>query len=301
MKEAVNFFLYDTTKIVILLFAISAVMGVINAYFPTDRLRDYLNRHKLYGFQYLMASLFGAVTPFCSCSSIPLFIGFVKGGIPLGVTFSFLITSPLVNEVAVAMFLGTFGAKATAIYVASGILLGSVGGAVLELLHLEPLLTPWVRKLQKQSNLEQSEWQTEKVSFFKRLPSILKESWRIVKGVLVYVIIGIAIGAGIHGFVPENFFSGFLGGGQWWTVPLAVILAVPMYSNAAGVIPLIEAFVSKGVALGTAIAFMMAVVGLSLPEATMLKKVMTWKLIAIFFGTVTMFIIISGWIFNWLI
>ena len=141
----------------------------------------------------------------------------------------------------------------------------------------------------------------EKVSFFKRLPSILKESWRIVKGVLVYVIIGIAIGAGIHGFVPENFFSGFLGGGQWWTVPLAVILAVPMYSNAAGVIPLIEAFVSKGVALGTAIAFMMAVVGLSLPEATMLKKVMTWKLIAIFFGTVTMFIIISGWIFNWMI
>ena len=301
MKEAVNFFIYDTTKIVILLFAISAVMGVINAYFPTDRLRDYLNKHKLYGFQYLMASLFGAVTPFCSCSSIPLFIGFVKGGIPLGVTFSFLITSPLVNEVAVAMFLGTFGVKATVIYVASGILLGSVGGAVLELLHLEPLLTPWVRKLQKQSNLEQSEWQTEKVSFFKRLPSILKESWRIVKGVLVYVIIGIAIGAGIHGFVPENFFSGFLGGGQWWSVPLAVILAVPMYSNAAGVIPLIEAFVSKGVALGTAIAFMMAVVGLSLPEATMLKKVMTWKLIAIFFGTVTMFIIISGWIFNWLI
>jgi hypothetical protein len=301
LGEAVNFFLYDTTKIVILLFVISAVMGVINAYFPTDRLRDYLNRHKLYGFQYLMASLFGAVTPFCSCSSIPLFIGFVKGGIPLGVTFSFLITSPLVNEVAVAMFLGTFGAKATAIYVASGILLGSVGGAVLELFHLEPLLTPWVRKLQKQSNLEQSEWQAEKISFFKRLPSILKESWRIVKGVLVYVIIGIAIGAGIHGFVPENFFSGFLGGGQWWTVPLAVILAVPMYSNAAGVIPLIEAFVSKGVALGTAIAFMMAVVGLSLPEATMLKKVMTWKLIAIFFGTVTMFIIISGWIFNWLI
>ena len=301
LGEAVDFFIYDTTKIVILLFAISAVMGVVNAYFPTDRLRDYLNKHKLFGLQYLMASIFGAVTPFCSCSSIPLFIGFVKGGIPLGVTFSFLITSPLVNEVAVAMFLGTFGVKATVIYVASGILLGSVGGAVLELLHLEPLLTPWVRKLQKQSNLEQSEWQTEKVSFFKRLPSILKESWRIVKGVLVYVIIGIAIGAGIHGFVPENFFSGFLGGGQWWTVPLAVILAVPMYSNAAGVIPLIEAFVSKGVALGTAIAFMMAVVGLSLPEATMLKKVMTWKLIAIFFGTVTMFIIISGWIFNWMI
>lgn len=296
--SAVNFFFYDTIKILILLFLISAVMGIINAYFPIDRLRNYLQTHKLYGLQYLLASIFGAVTPFCSCSSIPLFIGFVKGGIPLGVTFSFLITSPLVNEVAVAMFLGSFGVKVTAIYVISGILLGTIGGMILGRFNLEPLLSDWVRNIQKQSISEQSQWDASGATFLQRLPDILKDSWGIVKGVLVYILIGIAIGAGIHGFVPDGFFSGALGSGKWWTVPLAVVLAVPMYSNAAGIIPLIEAFVQKGVALGTAIAFMMGVVGLSLPEATLLKKVMTWKLIGIFFGTVTIFIILSGWVFN---
>ena len=296
--SAVNFFFYDTIKILILLFLISAVMGIINAYFPIDRLRNYLQSHRLYGLQYLLASVFGAVTPFCSCSSIPLFIGFVKGGIPLGVTFSFLITSPLVNEVAVAMFLGSFGVKVTAIYVISGILLGTIGGMILGRFNLEPLLSDWVRNIQKQSISEQAEWDASGATFLQRLPDILKDSWCIVKGVLVYILIGIAIGAGIHGFVPDGFFSGALGSGKWWTVPLAVVLAVPMYSNAAGIIPLIEAFVQKGVALGTAIAFMMGVVGLSLPEATLLKKVMTWKLIGIFFGTVTLFIILSGWVFN---
>ena len=296
--QAINFFFYDSLKILILLFLISAVMGVINAYFPIDRLRNFLQSHKLYGLDYLLASLFGAITPFCSCSSIPLFIGFVKGGIPLGVTFSFLITSPLVNEVAVAMFLGTFGVKVTAIYVLSGILLGTIGGIILGRFRLERFLSPWVIQIQQQSMAETQAWIADNTSFWKRLPDILKDSWSIVKGVILYVLIGIAIGAGIHGFVPEGFFSGALGSGQWWTVPLAVVLAVPMYSNAAGIIPLIEAFVQKGVALGTAISFMMAVVGLSLPEATMLKKVMTWKLIGIFFGTVTLFIILSGWVFN---
>lgn len=298
LGSAVNFFFYDTIKILILLFLISAVMGIINAYFPIDRLRNYLQSHRLYGLQYLLASVFGAVTPFCSCSSIPLFIGFVKGGIPLGVTFSFLITSPLVNEVAVAMFLGSFGVKVTAIYVISGILLGTIGGMILGRFNLEPLLSDWVRNIQKQSISEQAQWDASGATFLQRLPDILKDSWGIVKGVLVYILIGIAIGAGIHGFVPDGFFSGALGSGKWWTVPLAVVLAVPMYSNAAGIIPLIEAFVQKGVALGTAIAFMMGVVGLSLPEATLLKKVMTWKLIGIFFGTVTIFIILSGWVFN---
>lgn len=298
LGQAVNFFFYDSLKILILLFLISAVMGVINAYFPIDRLRNFLQSHKLYGLDYLLASLFGAITPFCSCSSIPLFIGFVKGGIPLGVTFSFLITSPLVNEVAVAMFLGTFGVKVTTIYVLSGILLGTIGGIILGRFRLERFLSPWVIQIQQQSMAETQAWIADNTSFWKRLPDILKDSWGIVKGVILYVLIGIAIGAGIHGFVPEGFFSGALGSGQWWTVPLAVVLAVPMYSNAAGIIPLIEAFVQKGVALGTAISFMMAVVGLSLPEATMLKKVMTWKLIGIFFGTVTLFIILSGWVFN---
>lgn len=299
--QAVNFFFYGSLKILILLFLISAVMGVINAYFPIDRLRNFLQSHKLYGLDYLLASLFGAITPFCSCSSIPLFIGFVKGGIPLGVTFSFLITSPLVNEVAVAMFLGVFGVKVTAVYVLSGIVLGTIGGIVLGRFRLERFLSPWVIQIQQQSIAETQAWIADNTSFWKRLPDILKDSWGIVKGVILYVLIGIAIGAGIHGFVPEGFFSGALGSGQWWTVPLAVVLAVPMYSNAAGIIPLIEAFVQKGVALGTAISFMMAVVGLSLPEATMLKKVMTWKLIGIFFGTVTLFIILSGWVFNFIL
>ena len=296
--QAVNFFFYDSLKILILLFLISSVMGVINAYFPIDRLRNFLQSHKLYGLDYLLASVFGAITPFCSCSSIPLFIGFVKGGIPLGVTFSFLITSPLVNEVAVAMFLGTFGVKVTVIYVLSGILLGTIGGIFLGRFRLERFLSAWVIKIQQQSIAETQAWMADNTSFWKRLPDILKDSWEIVSGVIIYVLAGIAIGAGIHGFVPEGFFSGALGSGEWWTVPLAVVLAVPMYSNAAGIIPLVEVFVQKGVALGTAISFMMAVVGLSLPEATMLKKVMTWKLIGIFFGTVTLFIILSGWIFN---
>ena len=247
------------------------------------------------------ASLFGAVTPFCSCSSIPLFIGFVKGGIPLGVTFSFLITSPLVNEVAVAMFLGSFGVKATLIYVASGILLGAVGGAVLGRFRLTPMLTPWVRDLQAASEVQSEKWNAERVRFVDRLPSILRQSWDIVRGVLIYVLIGIGIGAAMHGFVPEGFFETWLSRDRWYAVPLAVVCAVPMYANAAGVVPIVEVFVAKGIPIGTAIAFMMAVVGLSLPEATLLKKVMSWRLIGIFFGTVTLFIILSGYLFNWLI
>jgi uncharacterized membrane protein YraQ (UPF0718 family) len=301
LGSAVDFFFYDTTKILILLFLISAIMGVINAYFPVDRLKKYLTTHKLYGLQYFLASLFGAITPFCSCSSIPLFIGFVKGGIPLGVTFAFLITSPLVNEVAVAMFLGTFGVKITLVYVISGILLGMIGGFVLGKMKLEPYLSDWVLNIQKSSDAESAAWEAEKVPFLKRLPTILKDSWGIVKGVLLYVVIGIAIGAAIHGYVPEGFFQHYMSKDTWYAVPLSVILGVPMYANAAGIVPVIEVFVSKGVPIGTALAFMMAVVGLSLPEATMLKKVMKWKLVGIYFGTISLFIIISGYIFNWLL
>lgn len=298
LGTAVNFFFYDTIKILILLFIISTLMGVVNAYFPIDRLRNFLTTRKLYGFQYFFAALFGAITPFCSCSSIPLFIGFVKGGIPLGVTFAFLITSPLVNEVAVAMFLGAFGLKATLIYTVSGVLLGTIGGFILEKFKLESYLSPWVRQIQTQSEAETAEWQAEHIPFRKRLPTIIKDAWGIVRGVLLYVIIGIAIGAAMHGFVPEGFFEQYLAKDNWYSVPLAVILAVPMYANAAGVVPIIEVFVAKGVPLGTAIAFMMAVVGLSLPEATLLKKVITWRLIGIFFGIVALFIILSGYLFN---
>lgn len=298
LGNALNFFIYDTIKILILLFVIVLLMGVINEYFPIERLKNYLNRKKMYGLEYLSASLFGAITPFCSCSSVPLFIGFVQGGIPLGVTFAFLITSPLVNEIAIAMFIGMFGIKATLIYAISGILLGTFGGWLLGKMNLEHLLTPWVQEIIKKRTEGTDEFIEEKKTFYERLPNILRGAWEIVRGVLIYIIIGIGIGAAMHGFVPEDFFNKYLGGGQWWTVPLAVIAAVPMYANAAAIVPIIGVFVAKGVALGTAIAFMMATVGLSIPEGALLKKVMTWKLIAIYFGVVTVFIIISGFIFN---
>lgn len=273
-------------------------MGIVNAYFPIERLRNYLVTHRLYGLQYLLAALFGAITPFCSCSSIPLFIGFVKGGIPLGVTLAFLITSPLVNEVAVAMFLGSFGIQATIIYVVSGILLGCIGGMILGRLHLEPYLSDWVKQVQVQSEQQTAAWEQTHTTLFQRLPTIISDAWQIVRGVLLYVLIGIGIGALMHGFVPEGFFEQSMSRDNWYAVPLSVILAVPMYANAAGIVPVVEVFVAKGIPLGTAIAFMMAVVGLSLPEATLLKKVMTWRLITIFFTTITIFIILSGYLFN---
>ncbi|RHP65615.1 permease [Bacteroides sp. OF04-15BH] len=298
---AVNFFFYDSIKIIILLFFISILMGIINAYFPIERLRNYLMTHKMYGLQYLLASVFGAITPFCSCSSIPLFIGFVKGGIPLGVTFAFLITSPLVNEVAVAMFLGSFGLKITLIYVLSGILMGVIGGVVLGRMKLHPYLSDWVKQIQANSSAQADSWEKEHTTFLKRLPAIVHDATQIVRGVLVYILIGIGIGAFMHGFVPEGFFQEYLSKDNWLAVPLSVILAVPMYANAAGIVPVIEVFVAKGIPVGTAIAFMMGVVGLSLPEATLLKKVMTWRLIGIFFGTVAFFIILSGYLFNYIL
>lgn len=297
LGEALDFFIYDSLKIVLLLFLISAVMGVVNAYFPVERLRNFLTSRRLYGMQYLLASIFGAITPFCSCSSIPLFIGFVKGGIPLGVTFSFLITSPLVNEVAVAMFAGTFGWRVTVIYVVSGILLGTIGGFILGKMRLEKHLSDWVRQIQQMAGVSENTT-SERISLVQRLPQILKEALGIVRGVILYVIIGIAIGATMHGYVPEGFFETYLSGEHWYAVPLAVILAVPMYANAAGIVPVVEVFVAKGVSLGTALSFMMSVVGLSLPEATMLKKVMNMRLILIFFGTVAAAIILLGWLFN---
>lgn len=298
--QALNFFVYDTIKILILLLLITVVMGVVNSYFPVERIRSYLSQNKLYGLEYLIASVFGAVTPFCSCSSVPLFIGFVKGGIPLGVTFAFLITSPLVNEVALAMFIGMFGLKATVIYAASGILLGMAGGMVLSRMKLEHLLTPWVQQLMSQAQTE-ADMEKKPSSLWQRLPDIFREAAGIIKSVFWYIIIGIGIGAAMHGFIPAGYFEQFIRKDNPFAVPVAVLLGVPMYSNAAGVLPVIQVFVAKGVPVGTAIAFMMAVVGLSVPEATLLKKVMTWRLIAIFFGVVTFFIILSGYLFNYIL
>jgi uncharacterized membrane protein YraQ (UPF0718 family) len=301
ISKSINFFVYDSIKIIILLFLITFLMGLVNSYFPIDRIRNFLSRQKLYGFEYFIASMFGAITPFCSCSSVPLFIGFVKGGIPLGVTFAFLVTSPLVNEVAIAIFLGMFGLKITLIYATTGILLGVVSGLILNKLKLEPLLTKWVREIWAKAESEKDKFEQEHNSFFARIPMVTKEAIGIVKNVLLYVLIGIGIGATMHGYMPESFFEKYIGKDTWYAIPLAVVIGVPMYANAIGIIPIIQVLVAKGIPIGTSLAFMMAVVGLSIPEATLLKKVMSLKLIFIFFGIVAICIIISGYFFNWIL
>ena len=298
LAEALNFFIYDSIKILLLIIIIIFLMGIVNSYFPVEKVKNYLSRKKLYGLEYLMASLFGVVTPFCSCSSVPLFIGFVKGGIPLGVTFSFLVTSPLVNEVAIGLFIGLFGLKTTVIYVVSGILLGTISGVILQKLKLEKYLTPWVQQVLANSQKETDKFIGEKVFLKERLPLIWNDTKTILKGILPYVIIGITVGGLMHGYIPEGFFEKYLGKNNWFAVPVATILAVPMYSGASAVLPVVQVLVAKGIPLGTAIAFMMGVVGLSFPEALLLKKVMTIKLIAIFFSVVTLCIIISGYVFN---
>ncbi len=298
LAEALHFFIYDSIKIVFLLTIVIFLMGIVNSYFPIEKVRNYLSRKKLYGLEYLMASLFGVVTPFCSCSSVPLFIGFVRGGIPLGVTFAFLVTSPLVNEVAIGLFIGLFGWKVTLLYVVSGILLGTIAGILLQRLHLEHLLTPWVKEVLANAQREQDTFQQEKTAFKERLPIIYAEAVKIIKGVIPYVLVGIAVGGLMHGYVPEGFFRQYMSKDNPFAVPIATILAVPMYSNASGILPVVQVLVDKGIPLGTAIAFMMGVVGLSLPEAMLLKKVMTMKLIGIFFAVVTLCIIISGYLFN---
>jgi len=298
LAEALNFFIYDTLKILILLFIVIFFMGIVNSYFPIDKVKNFLSRNKLYKSEYLMASLFGVVTPFCSCSSVPLFIGFVRGGIPLGVTFSFLITSPLVNEVAIGLFVGLFGIKTTIIYVVSGVLLGTVSGFILQKLKLERFLTPWVKEILASAQREQDVFQEEKQTFKQRLPIIWSEVVKILKGITPYVIAGIAIGGLMHGYIPEGFFEQYMNKDNLFAVPIATVLAVPMYSNASGILPVVQVLVAKGIPLGTAIAFMMAVVGLSLPEAMLLKKIMSFKLIGIFFGVVMICIIISGYLFN---
>lgn len=298
LSEALNFFVYDSIKILLLLFVVIFLMGIVNSYFPVEKVRNFLSRNKLYGLEYLMASVFGVVTPFCSCSSVPLFIGFVRGGIPLGVTFAFLITSPLVNEVAIGLFLGLFGAKITIIYVISGVLLGMTAGILLSKFRLERYLTPWVKEVLANAQREEEKFAAENTPFLQRLPVIWSEVLRILKGVVPYVIIGIAIGGFMHGYIPEGFFEKYMSKENLFAVPTATILAVPMYSNASGILPVVQVLVSKGIPLGTAIAFMMAVVGLSFPEAMLLKKVMSLKLIGIFFGVVTLCIIVSGYLFN---
>jgi len=296
--DALNFFVFDTIKIFILLGFITILMGIINSYFPIEKVRNFLTKRKWYGLDYFLASFFGTITPFCSCSSVPLFIGFVKGGIPLGVTLAFLISSPLVDAVSVAMFLGMFGWKVTIVYVVSGIVLSMIAGYILGKLKLEHLLTDWVKKILENKQVADESYEEEKQTFRQRLPGIGKEALGIVKGVSIYILIGISIGGLMHGFIPTGFFEQYITKENPFAVPIATLVGVPMYSNAAGVLPIMQVLVQKGIPIGTAIAFMMAVVGLSIPEGLLLKKVMTTKMLLIFFGVVTACIIISGYLFN---
>lgn len=293
---ALHFFIYDLLKISFLLVFIIFLMGIINSYFPVDKVKNFLENKKLFGLEYLLASILGAITPFCSCSSIPLFIGFLKGGIPLGVTLSFLITSPLVNEMAVILFLGLFGLKITLIYTVTGILVGTVVGMILGRLGLEKYLEDWLQE-QLKEKIENA-YQKDRRSFSQRVPEIRQEAWDILKRVFPYLLAGIAIGGLIHGFIPTGYFDRYMSRDNWWAVPFSVLIALPMYSNASGVIPVVQGLMSKGIPLGTSLAFMMAVVGLSFPEAMLLKKVMKIKLIMIYFSIVGLSIIIIGNLYN---
>lgn len=295
--DALNFFVYDSIKIFILLFFITLIMGLINSYFPVEKVRDALQKRKWYGLDYFVASFFGTVTPFCSCSSVPLFIGFVQGGIPLGVTLAFLISSPLVDAVTVAMFLGMFGLKTTLIYLISGILLSMIAGYILGRMKLEPLLTDWVQKIIANKQAAES-FEVEKRTFKQRIPDIFTEAIAIIKGVSIYIIIGVAIGGLMHGYIPTGFFEQYITKENPFAVPIAVLVGVPMYSNTAGILPIMQVLVEKGIPLGTVVAFSMSVVALSIPEALLLKKIMTTKMLSIFFAVVTVCIIISGYIFN---
>ena len=294
LGSSVNFFIYDSLKILILLLIINYFMAIVRYYLPVEKLRDFLASRKWYGLDYFMGAIFGTITPFCSCSSIPLFIGFLQARIPLGVTFSFLITSPLVNEVAVVLFLGLFGLKITILYVTAAILLGMIGGFILGKLKLEKYVEDYIWQIKsKKIDLEK-----EKIPFSKLLKIFWNEGFEITKKITIYVLIGIGVGAIIHGFVPTGFFEKYITAENIFAVPIAVILAVPMYANSVGVIPIIQSLVEKGIPIGTALSFMMAIVGLSLPEALILKKVMKTKLLLYFFSIVTICIIIIGYIFN---
>ncbi len=294
LADSMQFFFYDSFKIIALILIITHFMSLLRYYLPIEKLRDFLTKHKFYGLDYFLATIFGVITPFCSCSSIPLFIGFIEARIPLGVTFAFLITSPLINEVALALFVGMFGLKITIFYILAGILIGMIGGFIIGKLHLEKYVEDFVWKVKSQKNNTSS----KKIPFSKVVKIVSKEALGITKKIILYVLVGVGLGAFIHGFIPQGFFEKYLQKAGWLGVPLAVILAVPLYSNASGVIPIMESLVSKGVPIGTALALMMAIVGISLPEALILKKVLKWQLLAIFFGIVTLGIIIIGYLFN---
>ena len=289
---AVEFFVFEAPKVLMLLVVVVFGVGIVRSFFTPERTRRILSGKRASAGN-VLAALLGIVTPFCSCSAVPLFIGFVTTGVPLGVTFSFLVSSPMVNEVALVLLLGLFGWKVAAIYLSTGLGIAIVSGWVIGRLRMEKHVEDWVYQTQTGDTVPDVEpdWPARIRLGFDAVKDILGRVW-------LYVLIGIGVGAGIHGYVPENFMASIMGKGAWWSVPLAVLIGVPMYSNAAGIIPIVQALLGKGAALGTVLAFMMSVIALSLPEAIILRKVLKPRLIAVFFGVVAVGILLVGYLFN---
>lgn len=296
LAGAINFFIFDTLKIIILLVVIIFIVSFIRTYLPPERVRLFLaKKNKLTG--HVLASLLGVITPFCSCSAVPLFLGFIEAGVPLGTTFSFLVASPMINEVVLVLLIGLFGWKVAVIYIVSGLLIAIISGLIIGRLKVEHLVADFVWKNNKTTSRDLS----AKMTFKKRLIYSKNYSLDIVRKVWLYIIIGVGIGAWIHGYVPADFLAQYAGADKWYAVPLAALIGIPLYSNAAGIIPLVSALTEKGVAMGTALSFMMAVTALSLPEFMILKKVMKTKLIIIFASVVGAGIIFTGYLFNFIL
>jgi uncharacterized membrane protein YraQ (UPF0718 family) len=296
LTEAVRFFIYEVPKVLMLLVLIIFIVGIIRTYFSPEKTRKALEGKSLFTGN-VMASLLGIVTPFCSCSAIPLFLGFVEAGIPLGVTFSFLIAAPMINEVALVLLIGLFGWKVAVIYVITGLSIAIFAGFILEKLNMSRYVADWVYKTHSKQSLEQE----EALTISQRISAGGEVVREIVGKIWIYILLGIAVGAGAHGFVPDEYLAGALGSQNWYSVPLAILVGIPLYSNAAGIIPIVSVLIEKGVTLGTALAFMMSVIGLSLPEIIILKKVLKWQLIGVFVGVVALGIVIVGLIFNYIV
>ncbi|MCK5542924.1 MAG: permease [Desulfobacterales bacterium] len=296
LGASIEFFLYDTPKVMMLLFLVVFGVGIIRSFFTPEKTRAFLSGKSEFAGN-VLAALLGIVTPFCSCSAVPLFIGFVTAGVPLGVTFSFLIAAPMVNEIALGLLYGLLGWKVAVIYLGTGLFIAIFAGWIIGRLKLEGQIEDWVT----QTNVTSVSIEEEKMTFNDRLVYGWDAVKEIIGKVWIYVILGIAVGAGIHGFVPQGVMASIMGKGSWWAVPLSVIVGVPMYSNAAGIIPVVEALLGKGAALGTVLAFMMSVIALSLPEIVILRKVLKPKLIAVFVGVVACGILFVGYLFNMII
>lgn len=295
--SAFNFFVYDTIKIGLLLVAINYIMAITRYYFPIEKARDILTKKRWFGFNYLMAAALGIVTPFCSCSSIPLFVGFMSAGIPIGVTFAFLISSPLINESSLYLFPAMFGLKVTILYNLFGLTIAILGGMLIQRLKVEKYIIPELLNFKSRVQVE-IENGNRKMTNKQLIYYFWKDGMDITKKIFPYVVLGVAFGAIIHGFVPTSLINDYISLESRWSVPAAVLLGAPLYANSVSVIPIMEAMVEKGVPLGTVLAFMTAIVTLSIPEALILKKVMRWQLLAIFFGIALIGITAMGYSFN---